>query len=184
MKQSKLDFAENPKREIGEKILTVARTLFDSVKSAPIHGREGFPKILRNNNFGLTLLTTNTHAFLEITTKFHAQRERQAERVQSYRQIFTSSESGERAMARLTNSRLIRVGGMNVEGAHAFALGPDLSMCAWDVHSTAVVNGHKKTCDIDIIYVVGFGESIRDTDAWMEFDTIIRVTFAGWIKAQ
>jgi hypothetical protein len=180
MKQLELDFSVTPRRETGDRILSVANALFDAVKSAPVTARTHFPEVLRNNNFGLAVLATTTHAFLEVTTKWRAHRSREADRLRAYRQIFTSIESGQLALVRVNQVRLARFGRMTLEAPHPFALGSDISLCAWDVRSTTVVNGQKQTHDIDVLYVVGFGDSIREDDAWQEVDTLIRVTLSDW----
>lgn len=180
MTQRELDLAVTPNRETGDRILSVANALFDAVKSAPLSARAQFPSVLRNNNFALAIRATTTHAFLEVTTKLHAHRSREADRLRAYRQIFTSIKSGQPAIFRVDRARLVRISGATLEAPHAFALGSDFSMCAWDVRSTTVLNGQKQTHDIDIIYVVGFGEIIREDDAWQEFDTLIRVTLSDW----
>lgn len=180
MKQVELDLSSSPRREIADQILLVASALFDSVKSAPMSARKNLPQILRNNNFGFAVRVTATHAFLEITTKLHAHRSREAERLRAYRQIFTSIESGQPAIFKVDKARLIRIGAMTLEAPHAFALGSDLSMCAWEARSTTKVAGKMSTHDIDIIYVVGFGEAISVDDVWQEFDTLIRVTLSDW----
>lgn len=178
--QPDLDFSLSPNRETGERILLVANALFDAVKSAPLALRTQFPKVLRNNNFALAVRVTTTHAYLEVTTKLRAQRSREADRLRAYRQIFTSASSGQPAIFRIDKSRLIRISRATLESPHAFALGSDLSMCAWDVSSTTHINGQKQSHDIDIIYVIGFGETLREDDAWQEFDTLIRVTLSDW----
>lgn len=180
MKQTELDFSLTPRRETSDRILSTATALFEAVKSAPLSARTNFPKVLRNNNFALAARVTTTHAFLEVTTKLHAHRSREADRLQAYRQLFTSVDSGEPAIFKIDRARLIRISGVTLEGPHAFAIGADISMCAWDARSTAVFNGRKQTHDIDILYVVGFGETIREHDAWQEFDALIRVTLSDW----
>ena len=180
MKQPLLNFSATPRRETGDRILSVANALFDAVKNAPLAARTQFPKVLRNNNFALAVRATTTHAFLEVTTKLHAHRSREADRLRAYRQIFTSIESDEPAIFRVDKARLIRVSGATLEAPHAFAIGSDFSLCTWDARSTAVLDGQKQSHDIDVLYVVGFGELIREDDAWEEFDTLIRVTLADW----
>ena len=180
MNQHDLDFSATPRREIGDRILSVANALFDAVKSAPLVARTKFPKVLRSNNFALAVRVTNTHAFLEITTKFHAHRRREADRLRAYRQIFTSKDSGQSAILQVDQARLVRVSGGTFEAPHAFALGSDCSMCAWDLKSTTTLNGEKTSYAIDIIYAVGYGENISQEDAWQEFDTLIRVTLSDW----
>ena len=180
MKQIELDFSSSPRREIADQILAVASALFDSVKSAPMSARKKLPKILRNNNFGLSVRLTATHAYLEVSTKLHAQRSREVERLRAYRQIFTSMESGQPAVFNVDKVRLVRIGAMGFEAPHAFALGSDFSMCAWEIRSTTIVDGKKSTHDIEIIYVVGFGETISVDDVWQEFDSLIRVTLSDW----
>ncbi len=176
----KLDLSTNPKRESADKILATASELFGAVKSAPFSARSGFPKVFKNNNFAVALRVTATHAFLEVTTKLHAQGSREQDRVRAYRQLFTSTESGEAAVLKVDKARLIRISGATFEAPHAFAIGSDFSMCAWDVRSTTTINGKLTSHDIDVIYVVGFGSLIREADAWQEFDTLIRVTLADW----
>ena len=180
MKQLELDFASNPRREIADRILSVASELFDSVKSAPMSARKELPQVLRNNNFGFAVRVTATHAFLEVTTKLRAHRSRELDRLRAYRQIFTSIESGQPAVIKVDKARLVRVSNLTLEAPHAFALGSDFSMCAWEARSTTTVDGKKSTHDIDIIYVVGFGETISVDDVWQEFDTLIRVTLSDW----
>ena len=53
-------------------------------------------------------------------------------------------------------------------------------MCTWDARSTVIVNGTRRTYDIDILYVVGFGRSIPIEEVSQEFDTLIRVTLSDW----
>lgn len=173
------DLSPTPRRETAERILSVATPLFDAVKSSPLSGRAGFPQVLRNNNFGLAVRATKTHALLEVTTKLRSQRSREADRLQAYRQIFTSIDSGEPAIFGV-KARLLRFSGFTAEAPHAFALGPDTSMCAWDVRSTDTRNLKKQSYDLDVIYVVGYGRSIREADSWQEFDTLIRVTLSEW----
>lgn len=181
MKPLELDFSAAPRRETGARILSVSNALFDAVKSAPISARANFPKVLRNNNFALAVHATRTHAFLEVTTKLHAHRDREANRLRAYRQIFTSQAAGHPSLFKIDKARLVRIGGGGaLEAPHAFALGSDFSMCAWDLRCTTVLNGQKQTHNIDVIYVVGFGEAIREDDAWQEFDTLIRVTLSDW----
>jgi hypothetical protein len=154
--------------------------LFDTVKAAPLSARVGFPEVLRNNNFGLTLRVTNSHAFLEVTTKLRANRARDAERLQAYRQIFTSKDSRQPAVFAIDGSRFIRFSGFTAEAPHAFALGSNFSMCAWDIRSRTLVEGRPRSFDIDVLYVVGFGRSIPAEEAWQEFDALIRVTLSDW----
>lgn len=180
MTQPELDFSVSPSRETGDRILTVANELFDAVKSAPLVARTQFPKVLRNNNFALAVRVTTTHAFLEVTTKLHAHRSRELDRLKAYRQIFTSTDSGQPAIFKIERARLIRISGATLEAPHAFAIGSDFSMCTWETRATAVINGHKQSHDIDVLYVVGFGETIREDHAWQEFDTLIRVTLSDW----
>lgn len=180
MTASSLDLSISPRRDIADQILSVATPLFDSVKIAPLAARKNLPRILRNNNFGMALRLTSAHAFLEISTKLYSHKNREMERLRAYRQIFTSIESGEGAIIKIDKARLARIGAMTLEAPHAFAIGSDFSMCAWEVRSSAIIEGKKSTHDIDIIYVVGFGETIAAEDAWQEFDTLIRVTLSDW----
>lgn len=184
MTASPLDLSISPKREIADQILSVATSLFDSVKNAPLAARKNLPAILRSNNFGIALRLTSKHAFLEITTKLHSHKNREIERLRAYRQIFTSIESGEGAVFKIDKARLARIGGMTLEAPHAFAIGSDFSLCAYEVRSSSIFEGKKSTHDIDIIYVVGFGEIISVEDSWQEFDALIRVTLSDWSNAR
>jgi len=175
-----INFSPSPRREIADKILAVAGGLFEAVKSAPLSARVKFPKVLQKNNFALALRVTSTHAFLEVTTKLQAQRSRETARVNAYRQIFTSTDSGEASIFKIDKVKLVRISGATLEAPHAFAIGKDFSMCAWDIRSTANVGGRILSHDLDVIYVVGFGSSIREEDAWQELDALIRVTIADW----
>lgn len=174
-----LDLSPNPRPEVAERVLLSTSDLFGSVRSWPLSARGGFPPVLRKNNFGLAAYATRTHAFLEITTKLRAQRNREAERLRAYRQVFTSAGSGEPAVFGV-RARLLRFGGFTAEAPHAFSLGLDVSMCAWDIRSVAETTMGKQTHDIDLIYVVGFGQSIREADCWQEFETLVRITLSDW----
>lgn len=184
MTHAQLDLSPHPRIDVADRIQSVASSLFDSVKAAPASVRARFPKVLRNNNFGFAVRVTKTHAFLEVTTKLHAHQSRAAERLAAYRQIFTSIGAGDTAIFKVNDARLVRIGAMSLEAPHAFALGSDFSLCAWEVRSSSDVKGKKSIHDIDIIYVVGFGSSIPIDDAWREFDTLIRVTLADWSAAR
>jgi hypothetical protein len=176
MKQQ-LDFSATPRRETAERVLSIASTLFEAVKAAPLTARKTFPTVLRSNNFALAVRATPTHTFLEVTTKLRAHRNRELHRTQTYRQIFTSIDSGDKA-------RLVRFGGGTLEAPRAFAIGSDMSMCAWDTKCITTQNDEKQSHEIDIIYVVGYGSSIREDDCWQEFDTLIRVTLSDWSGVQ
>lgn len=180
IRQGEIDLTPSPKREIADKIIGISNALFDSVKNAPLSVRASFPGILRNNNFALTVRVTKSYAFLEVTSKFRAQHARETERVAAYRQIFCLKDSGKPALFAFDKSRLCRISGVTLEGAHAFSLGSDLSLCAWDVRNTLVANGRRITNTIDLLYVVGFGDQIHEDDAWQEFDALIRITLADW----
>ena len=180
MTASSLDLSPSPRRVTGERILAVATPLFEAVKVAPIGIRAKFPSILRNNNFALAVHVTRQHAFLEVTGKFRAQVARAADRLLVYRQVFTTPTSGEPALFTLTGTRLARMADFTAKAPHAFALGSDFSMCAWNLRSTATIDGNHRSHDIDIIYVVGFGRSIHEADCWQEFDSLIRVTLSDW----
>jgi hypothetical protein len=180
----KLDFTENPRREIGDKILSVATILFESVKNAPLDSRKSFPKILRNNNFGLASFTTKTHVFLEVSAKSRAQRDRQSERVTSYKRMFVGTDSKEPAAARIERSRIVRFSNVAFKSAHGFAIGSDISMSAWDSKITTLTGERECVDNIDVIYVVGFGDSIREDVAWQEIDSLIRVTISGWFSGE
>lgn len=177
---SELDLRSNSRREIADKILSIANSLFESVKNAPISVRASFPAILRNNNFALTVYVTKKYAFLEVTSKFRAQKSREPERVSAYRQIFNPKDSGKPALIGFDNARLCRISNLTLEGAHAFGLGSDISFCIWDSKNSLVLNGRPISNTIDVLYVVGFGAQIREDDAWQEFDALIRVTLADW----
>jgi hypothetical protein len=180
MSQDSLDLSPSTNPWAGEQILSVAAPLFDAVKAAPLKVRENFPSILRNNNFSFAVHVTKRYAFLEVTGKFRAQRTRLVDRLNAYRQIFTDSSSGEPAIFTVTDARLVRVARLTAEAPHAFALGSDFSMCAWDMRSTTTAGGKPVSHQIDIIYVVGFGKNIREADCWQEFDSIIRITLSDW----
>lgn len=181
---NEIDLTPNPRRDIGEKILSVSSSLFDAVKNAPLSLRAGFPRVLRNNNFALTVRVTKKYAFLEVSTKLRAQRSREAERMATYRQLFLPSNSGQPVMMNVDNARLCRVSGVTVDGAHAFGLGNDISLCVSEVRNSIMMNGHRVDSSVDVLYVVGFGDLIRDDEAWREFDTLIRVTLADWSVAR
>lgn len=184
MTASSLDLSNSPRREIADQIHSVATSLFDSVKSAPLAARKNLPEILRNNNFGIAIRVTPAYAFLEVTTKLYSQKIREPERLRAYRQIFTSKESGEFAGFIIDKTRLARVGRMTVEAPHVFALGSDFSLCAYEVRSSTIFEGKRSTYKNDIIYVVGFGETISAEDSWQEFDALIRVTLADWSRTR
>lgn len=184
MGSPQLDLSLSARQDVAAKIHSVASSLFGAVKAAPAALRSHFPKVLRNNNFGFAVRVTKTHAFLEVTSKLNAHQSRDAERLRAYRQIFTSIESGDQAIFKMHDARLVRIGAMTLEAPHAFALGSDFSMCAWEARSSTVVNGKQSKFDIDIIYVIGFGKAIPIDDAWQEFDTLIRVTLADWSAPQ
>jgi hypothetical protein len=168
------------RRETADRVLAIATGLFEAVKAAPTAARKGFPSILRSNNFALAVRATPTHTFLEVTTKFRAHRNRELQRAKSYKQIFTSTDSGEPALFAIDKVRLVRISGGTLEGPHAFALGSDISMCAWDTKIVTTPSTQNQSHVIDVIYVVGYGKDIREDDCWQEFDTIIRVTIADW----
>lgn len=184
MKHPALDFSATPRRETADRVLSIASDLFESVKAAPVAVRNSFPDVLRSNNFALTVRATRTHTFLEVTTKLRAHRSRELQRVQSYRQIFTSIDSGEPTIFAIDKARLVRFGGGTLDAPHAFALGSDMSMCAWDTRVITMQNGQRQSHEIDIIYVVGYGSEIREDDCWQEFDTLIRVTLSDWSARQ
>jgi hypothetical protein len=177
-----LDFSPPQNTETANRILSEAKILFGAVKDLPISVRSGFPKILRRNSFGIAVHTTKTHAFLEITTKLRAKRSWEPKRIQVYRQLFTTPNSGEPAL--FIVSRLNRFSAFTVEFPHAFSLGADVSMCAWDMRSVADTTGGKQSFDIDLIYAVGYGAFIREADCWQEFDTLVRVTISDWSGMQ
>ena len=179
-----LDLTPNPRREIGEKILTIGNSLLESVKNVPISNRAGFPEVLRNNNFALAVRVTKDYAFLEITTKARAPKSREAERLSVYRQFFTPLNSGERAVFTVDQSRVCRFGEMTLEADHAFSLGSDVSICIWNVRFISTIRNQRISKTIGALYVVGFGEKIREEEAWQEFDALIRLTLADWSAAR
>lgn len=183
MSTTQLDLTESTKRDIGAGILSVATSLFEAVKSAPLGKRTNFPEILRNNNFGISVRVTSRYAFLEVTSKLRAQKARDQERLAAYRQIFTAKESNEPALFALERSRFTRFSDMTLEAPHAFSLGADVSMCIWDVRSESNVDGRRRVFDIDVLYVVGFGPTIPIEDAAQEFDALIRITLSDWSSA-
>lgn len=180
LKTATLDLASNPRPQIAERIYRVAEDLFDAVKRAPLSARGTFPSIFHNNNFALAVHVTGRYAFLEITSKFRAQKSNQRDRLSAYRQLFCTKESGEPAIFALDKARLCRFSSLNTQGAHAFSLGSDLSLCVWDIRSSASINNRSSTSKVDVLYVVGFGEQIHEDTAWREFDALIRVTLADW----
>ena len=184
MSPTSIDLTESPKRDIGAGILSVASSLFEAVKSAPLGKRAKFPEILRNNNFGISVRVTNQYAFLELTSKLRAQKARDQERLAAYRQIFTTKESNEPALFALERSRFARFSGMTLDAPHAFALGADVSLCIWDARSASNVDGRRRVFDIDVLYVVSFGPTIPIEDAAQEFDALIRVTLSDWSSAR
>lgn len=175
-----LDLTVNPRREIAEKILGVSTVLFEAVKSAPLSLRAQFPSILRNNNFALAVRVTKKFAFLEVTSKFKAQKTRESERVATYRQLFCTKDSGEHAIFAVDKSRLCRFSGLTLEGARAFRVGSDFSLCVWDARNSQILGDRRVITSVDLLYVVGFGDQIHEDDAWQEFDALIRVTLADW----
>lgn len=180
MKNSHIDLTPSPRPAIREKILKTATPLFEAVKRAPVALRTNFPEALRSNNFGLLAHVTRQYAFLEVTTKFRAQPNKWQERLHAYKQIFTSSSSGEQAVFNVNQSRFIQIAKLTAEAHHAFSLGSNFSMCAWEVRSVSEEDGKKTTYDIDAIYVVGFGSEILEVDSWQEFDSLIRLTISDW----
>jgi len=173
-----LDFSTPRNTVTANRILSEAKILFGAVRDFPLSARSGFPRILQRNSFGIAVLTTKTHAFLEVTTKLRAKRSWETRRIQLYQQLFTTPNSGEPAL--FIVSRLNRFSAFTVESPHAFSLGADVSMCAWDMRTVADTPGGKQSFDIDLIYAVGFGTSIREADCWQEFDTLARVTISDW----
>ena len=180
MSPAQLDLTESPRHDIGAGILSVASSLFEAVKSAPLGRRANFPEVLRNNNFGFAVRVTSRYAFLEVTSKLRAQKARDQERLAAYRQIFTAKEINGPALFALERSRFARFSGMTLDAPHAFALGADVSLCIWDARSAATVDGRRRVFDIDVLYVVGFGSTIPIEDATQEFDALIRITLADW----
>lgn len=175
-----LDLTPHPRRDIAEKVLSVSSALFDAVKLAPLSLRASLPSILRTNNFGLAVRVTRQYAFLEITSKFRAQRSRENERVAAYRQFFTPKDSGKPAIFSFDKARFCRVSSLTTEGAPAFSLGRDVSLCVWDIRNSQAVRERRITTDIDLLYVVGFGDQLHDDESWQEFDALIRITLADW----
>jgi hypothetical protein len=178
--QYELDLTPHPRRDIAEKVLGVATALFESVKNAPLPLRASFPSILRNNNFALTVRVTKRFVFLEVMSKSRAQRTREAERLAAYRQFFTPTESGRVSLFRVDNARLCRFSGATFEGASAFSLGHDISLCVSEARNVQKVGDKTHTANIDLIYVVGFGEQLHEDNSWQEIDALIRVTLADW----
>lgn len=142
--------------------------------------RVNFPSVLRNNNFALAVHVTKKYAFVEVTSKFKAQKTREVDRLAAYRQFFTPKDSGRPAIFALDNARLCRFSGMTLEGAPAFSVGSDISLCVWDARSSQILDGRRVATSIDVLYVVGFDDQIREYSAWEEFDALIRVTLADW----
>jgi hypothetical protein len=171
-----LDFTPNPRREIGDKILSVASSLFESVKHAPLHLRRTFPNVLKNNNFAPTVRVTRDYAFLEITTKLKAQ----SNRTDIYRRFFSPKELQRPAIIAIDKARFARVGAISMEGGYGFSIGSDFSLCAWDLKSSVVEHGKQSHKSIDLVYVVGFGDQIRQEEAWQEFDALIRLSISDW----
>ena len=180
MSPAQLDLTESPRRDIGAGILSVASSLFEAVKSAPLGIRANFPKVLRNNNFGFAVRVSSRYAFLEVTSKLRAQKARDQERLAAYRQIFTAEETNEPALFTFEGSRFLRFSGLTLDAPHAFGLGADVSLCVWDAQSTTIVDGRHRVFDIDVLYVVSFGSTIPIEDATQEFDALIRITLADW----
>lgn len=177
---SELDLTPNPRREIGEKIIQIGNSLFESVKSAPPSLRSGFPNVLRNNNFALAVRVTKNYAFLEVTTKARAPKSREMHRSAVYRQFFTSKSSSRRAAFAIDRSRLCRFSEISIKGTHVFSLGSDFSICVSDARCITISGGRTVSSAIDVVYVVGFGDQIREDEAWQEFDALIRITLADW----
>lgn len=175
-----LDLTPHPRRDIADKVLSVSTALFDSVKLAPLPLRSGLPSILRNNNFALAVRVTRRYAFLEVTSKFRAQKSRENDRLTTYRQFFTPKESGKPAIFAFDKARLCRVSNVTADGAPAFSIGRDVSMCVWDVRNSQVVGDKRVTTDIDLLYVVSFGDQLHDDESWQEIDALIRITLADW----
>lgn len=180
IRSSELDLTPNPRREIAEKILSISNALFESVKGAPLSLRAKFPAILRNNNFALSIRVTKEYAFLDVTSKLKAQRSRELDRLAAYRQYFCSKDSGKPSIFALDKARLCRFSGLTLEGAHAFSIGSDVSLCMWDTRNSTTFDGRRVTNSIDLLYVVSFGQQLLEDDAWQEFDALIRITLADW----
>lgn len=178
--EHELDLTSNPRWEIADKILIVANLLFDSVKNAPLSLRTSFPNILRNNNFGLAARVTRKYAFLEVTSKFRAQRTREPERLATYRRFLCAEDSGKPVAFAINKSRLGRFSGITVEGSHAISIGSDSSFCVWDSRNILTFADRRITTAVDLLYVVSFGDQIREDECWQEFDALIRVTLADW----
>lgn len=168
-----IDFAPLIRRETSIKIISSSNQLFEAVKSSPLQSRKKFPSVLKNNNFESILRLTTTHAFLEVMSKTKARSER--DRGKAYRNIFASTRGT--AMMKL-QSRFSRVSDVTFIGPHAFELGTDTSLCVWDVIHK--LNESDKGENINLLYAVGFGKEIKREDAWLEFDSLIRISFDDW----
>jgi len=179
-----LDFTPNSRHSISERILTVANSLFEAVRAAPFQSRLKFPPVLRKNNFAIVVRATKTHVFVEVTTKSKAVARFNPQRLEVYRQLFTATDSGEPFTFHVGNARFFRASDATVHNDHVFGIGPDCSMCASNFTSVRVVNGVSIAHKVDVVYVVGFGEYVAEDDAWLEVDSLIRVTLADWSTAR
>ena len=165
----------------GRKLSEVAHGLFAAVKNVPLSLRKNFPEILKNNNFGISVRVTSTQAFLEISPKSKAIPSRDNERADAYQRLFTSIDSGKEAVLRRDGARFHMISKLGLEGGYGIALGTDVSLCLWDVISLNKYFPEKKrVTKIDLLYVVSYGEVIRQDSAVHEFDTLLRWSFAAW----
>lgn len=165
----------------GKKVLEVAHSLFAAVKNVPLSLRKNFPEILKNNNFGLSVRVTSAQAFLEISPKSKAIPSKDSERADAYQKLFTSIDSGKEAVLRLDGARLNTVAKLGLDGGYGIALGTDVSLCLWDVISlNRYFPKEKGVTRVDLLYIVSYGELIRQDSAVHEFDTLLRWSFAAW----
>jgi hypothetical protein len=169
----------------GRKISEVAHDLFAAIKKIPLGLRTEFPEILKNNNFGLSVRVTRTHAFLEISPKSKAVSSKDRERVGAYRKLFTSIDSGKAAVLRMEDARLSSVAKVSLNGAYAIALGSNISLCLWEIQSlNPYFPGKEGATKIDLLYIVGYGQRVPKETAWQEFDAMIRTTISQWHRGR
>lgn len=176
----KINFSKNPRIDIYDNIMKISNELFSAVKNAPINIRAGLPPILRDNNFDFSLLVTKNHAFLEVFNKIEVHKDTGQERIISYQQLFVPLTAPVKICIPIHKARMCRISTLGLEGGHAFAIGNDFSLCISEVISLYIENEKPVKNKIDLMYVVGFGEELREEDAWQEFDALIRLSLADW----